>query len=243
MLEYATMGLPQEATLGSENPSHEQEEASPTGVAPLLLKVGDLLLRLDRQPREPDGCNRVSYLSHFENSDKPGEPDGVRTSFKVSTLLTVQRGENGSVVINSESKRVDLGYRVPVVSPEEDSSETGAMIQFHQSLTPEEERVEEVRRAFQEMLLEGERTTFVFQKDFIEQGRIPTTRLNLVSGETTKTDLDFKLPLADENLNTIVHDLYFNCMSSLMDQMDTLPDDHPIKAEWLDSLVSLFESY
>jgi len=237
------MVFPQEAPLGAENPSDEQEEESPTGIAPMLLEVGDLLLRLDRQPREPDGCNRVSYLSHFEDSDIPSEPDGVRTTVEASTLLTVQRGKDGSVVINSESKRVDLGYRVPVVSPEENSSESGAMIQFHQSLTPEEEPVEAVRRAFQETLLEGERTTFVFQKDLIEQGRIPTTRLNLVSGETTKTDLDFHLPLADENLNTIVHDLYFNCMSSLMDQMDSLPDDHPIKAEWLDSLVSLFESY
>ena len=116
-----------------------------------------------------------------------------------------------------------------VTTPKDAYSAIKARIEYLQGLTPEEERVEDLRRAFQETLLKGDRTTYVFRKDLISQGKIPSTRIDLVSGETTLSELDVRL--VEEKSDNTIYEVFFNSMTSLMSQIQELPEGNPLKTE------------
>ncbi|OGY16451.1 MAG: hypothetical protein A2785_02030 [Candidatus Chisholmbacteria bacterium RIFCSPHIGHO2_01_FULL_49_18] len=219
-----------EVSQETESPSDLPERYSLPSLATHLLKVGDLLLRLDRQPRESDGSNRVLYLFNFGDNDHPDTSQAKPTTIESSVLVTVQRGEDGSVVINREARRIGLGYKVPVVPRRDIAQRVQAAIDYQQNLSPEEARTERVRQVFEQTLLEGDLTRYVFREELSQQGVVPVTRIDLLSGETEETVLE-KNSVSNEGLKRLVFELFFNCTTQLMSQIQQLSDDHPLKAE------------
>ena len=230
VLEYQAMSSKPEVSQETESPSDLPERYSLPSLATHLLKVGDLLLRLDRQPRESDGSNRVLYLFNFGDNDHPDTSQAKPTTIESSVLVTVQRGEDGSVVINREARRIGLGYKVPVVPRRDIAQRVQAAIDYQQNLSPEEARTERVRQVFEQTLLEGDLTRYVFREELSQQGVVPVTRIDLLSGETEEAVLE-KNSVSNEGLKRLVFELFFNCTTQLMSQIQQLSDDHPLKAE------------